>query len=296
MRAIGIDVGGTNVRVAVVADTGDVVTQRRASTPKEAEALAEIIGELVGEHDDGLPVGMGLAGGVDRDGTLVLGPNLGMEGAQVRAPLEEAVGRGIVIANDASVAAWAEHKVGAGRGHQNVLLVTIGTGVGGGAVVAGHLLVGSHGLGGEFGHIVIEDGGRACSCGNRGCLEAYAAGRRFGMGDRHAGEVAAAALAGDDEAVAHVAEVGRRLGVGVSSLVNAFDPGVVLIGGGAGQGAFDAIVGPVRDTLASLLIGRGRRRPPRVAKAALGDDAGVVGAALLAIEHADGTGAHETRL
>jgi glucokinase len=285
VRAIGIDVGGTNLRVAVVAADGTVHEQSRAATPDgDVATLARTIGELVAELPGDLPVGMGLAGAVDGDGVLVFGPNLGMEGEQVRAPVEEAIGRPFVVANDASVAALAEHHVGAATGLDDVVLVTVGTGIGGGVVVDGRLLVGAHGIGGELGHIIIAHGGAPCSCGNRGCFEAYAAGRHFSPDHRQAGEVADAAMAGDAAAQAHIDGAARWLGVGIHGLVATFDPAMVVIGGGAGQAVFDAAIGTVRDTVAELLVGRGHRQPPPIVRAALGDDAGVVGAALLALD------------
>lgn len=290
MRAIGIDVGGTNVRVALVDEGGTVLEQSRGSTPPgDVRGLAAVMGRLVAEHDPDLPVGLGIAGGVSDDGVLVFGPNLRMEGEQVRAPLEHAVGRPLVIANDASVAAWGEHRVGAGRGHPDLVLLTIGTGIGSGAVIEGRLLTGAHDVGAELGHTVVHAGGDLCPCGNRGCLEAYGAGRRFATGDRSSEEVVEAALAGDAAALEHLAGIGRWLGIGVHNAVAVFDPEVVLIGGGAGQAAFDVVVGSIESTLAALLVGRGHRPPPPVRRAALGDDAGVVGAALLALDRAAGT-------
>lgn len=295
MTAIGIDVGGTNVRVAVVDETGTLLAQSRARTPMtDGRALAAVVAQLVAEHDASLPIGMGIAGGVDRQGIVNFGPNLGaIEGTQLREHLTRELGRDVVIANDASVAVWGEHVVGAGQGHTDVVMVTLGTGVGGGAVVDGRLLVG-RGLGGELGHTIIAQGGRRCSCGNDGCLEMYAAGRQFALGERSSEQVVDAARAGDQEAVRHVHEIGRWLGIGVHNVVATFDPSVVLIGGGAGQAAFDLLVGTVEETVAELILGRPHRTPPPIRPAQLGDDAGVVGAALLALDHAARSGATQT--
>lgn len=303
MTAIGIDVGGTNVRSAVVAADGTVRRQQRDATPDlgltpatRVARLASVIGELVArlDTDDAtLPVGVGIAGAVDDDGVLVFGPNLGIEGHQVRAPIEEAVGRTVAFVNDASAATWAEHRVGGGAGLDDVVLLTLGTGVGGGAVVGGVLLEGAHGIAGEFGHTIVREGGARCPCGRRGCLEAYAAGARFALDDRPGSDVVVAAGQGDERARAHLDGVARWLGVGIANAVASFDPAVVLIGGGAGQKVFDGIADVLRVTLDELLVGSGHRPAPPIRAATLGDDAGVVGAALLALDRAattEGTG------
>lgn len=288
MTAIGVDIGGTNVRVALVDRDGTVVEQGRAATPVgDAAALARVVGRLVGEYDDDLPVGVGIAGAVDGEGLLSFGPNLRMAGQAIRGPFAEAIGRTPVIANDASVGAWGEHVVGAGRGHDDVVLVTIGTGVGGGVVTGGQLLVGGRGAGGELGHVIVRADGDVCTCGNRGCLEAYSSGRHYGTAERSPAETVEAARSGDDGALAHVNAAARWLGIGIHGFVAAFDPTIVLVGGGAGQAVFDLVADTVRTTLAGLLVGRGHRSAPPVERAALGDDAGVVGAALLALARAD---------
>lgn len=278
--ALGIDIGGTNVRVATVDGDGGVTDLRRAPTPRDVDALVATVVELVAGR--GLPVGVGIAGGVTADGTLCGAPNLGIDGAPVGRLLAEALGRPAVVVNDATAATWAEHVVGAARGVDDVVMLTLGTGVGGGVVLDGRLLRGHGGLGGELGHVIVHEGGVLCNCGNRGCLEAYASGSAMVLGDRNASELAAAARAGDEAAARHLEQVGTWLGVGIAGLVAVLDPALVVVGGGAGEAAFDAVVPAARIALADRLFGRPRRRPPEIVPASLGDRAGVVGAALLA--------------
>lgn len=284
--AIGIDIGGTNVRVAEVAADGTVGEVRRAPTPfGDATALAATIAELHGGTSGA--IGVGIAGGVTAGGVLCGAPNLGMDGAPIGALLEEHLDTSVVVTNDASAAAWGEHRTGAGRGVEHMVMLTLGTGVGGGAVVAGRLLGGATGLAGEFGHIIVHEGGARCACGNQGCLEAYASGTAMAMGDRNASTVAAAARDGDEVAVAHLTRIGTWVGIGLASLVATLDPGLVVLGGGAGVGTFDEIAPAARTALADRLFARERRDPPPVVRAELGDDAGVAGAALLALQEAD---------
>lgn len=280
--AIGVDIGGTNVRVAAVTADGDVRDVRRAPTPHgDAAALVATVAELA----DGLtgPAGVGIAGGITADGTLRGAPNLGMDGAPIGALLEDALGRDVTVTNDADAATWAEHQLGAGQGIDHLVLLTLGTGVGGGAVVEGALLRGATGLAGEFGHIIVHEGGARCACGNDGCLEAYASGTAMARGDRDASEVVAAAKAGDPDDAEHLARVGMWVGVGLASLVAVLDPARIVLGGGAGEAAFGQVAPAAREALAERLFARARRDPPPVVPADLGDRAGVVGAALLAL-------------
>lgn len=283
--AVGIDIGGTNVRVADVAANGSVLDLRRAPTPfGDADTLVKLLAELVGDRTG--PVGVGIAGGITADGTLCGAPNLGIDGVPIGRLLEEALGRGVTVANDADAATWAEHQRGAGRDVEHLMLLTLGTGVGGGAVVDGALLRGATGLAAEFGHIIVDEGGAPCACGNLGCLEAYASGTAMAMGDRNASAVAAAASDGDEDAAAHLASVGTWVGVGLAALVAVLDPARIVLGGGAGEAAFDQVAPAARAALAERLFARARREPPPVVAAELGDRAGVAGAALLALEEA----------
>jgi len=320
--AFGIDVGGTNVRVAAVDATGKVLDQVRAATPVgDADGLiAEVVAaiERLAATTPGArnaPVGMGVAGLVG-GGVFRYGPNVGLADVDLSAMLGRAlagspgmlaaldwsVGRVVPLGNDATLAALAEWQVGAAAGHDHAVVVTVGTGVGGGLVIDGRLVAGSHGFAGEIGHVTVVDGGRACSCGNLGCLEAYVSGTgvaataaaRLSHGSSSAllsglsvvtgRDVQAAADAGDVMAREILEDAGRLLGVALAGVVNLVDPDVVVLGGGAFVGSAEHLLSPARAALASNIFGSPRRRPPEVLPAALGDDAGVVGAALLALD------------
>lgn len=250
-----------------------------------------------------LPVGIGIASLVNRDGRLVEATNLDVGGVELQGRLVEHLkAPHVSVVNDASAACLAEARVGAAVGRDDVVLVTVGTGVGGGALVAGQLLRGANGLATEFGHIVVDDGGRRCPCGNHGCLEAYAAGRAVGeIAAQHLSEgrtssalaaepvidgaaVTRAARDGDPMAVEVITDAGRWLGVGLASLVNALDPALVVVGGGAGQAMQQWLLPAARAAFEPRVLGHRRRVLPRIEPAALGDDAGVVGAALLAVD------------
>jgi glucokinase len=209
----------------------------------------------------------------------------------------------VVVDNDGNAAAWGEHRFGAGRGASEMLMVTVGTGIGGGLVTGGRLFRGAHGFAAEIGHIIVEPNGPLCGCGNRGCWEQVASGRAIGRMGRAAGAehpesllvelaggdpasvhgpvVTEAARRGDPMAVEILSEVGRRLGEGIAGLVNVLDPELVVVGGGASQ-AGDLLLEPARRAFdASVEAVDHRPRVPLVA-AALGNDAGAIGAADLA--------------
>lgn len=306
MPAVGVDIGGTKLLAGLVGPDGDVLARRRLRTPPEggaavAAAVVDIVRELWEDAGSGpLPVGVGAAGLVDLDGTVRYSPNIpGWEHTPLRAELAAALGVEVRVDNDANTAAWAEARVGAGKSaRDSLLMLTVGTGVGGGLVHAGELVRGRHGLAGEFGHVVVREGGPVCACGNRGCLEAMASGGAIarvareglargersvleGVADPSGKDVTRAAHDGDDFAVAVLAECGFWLGVGIASLVNALDPEVVVVGGGAMQ-AGELLLEPARAACSARVLGAGHRKMPLVVPAALGDDAGMVGAALLA--------------
>lgn len=308
--AIGVDIGGTRLRAAAVSADGTVVARESSARPEDGpsqdafiESLLEALADVTGRLGADLPVGIAIASLVDRDGRLVAATNLDVGGVELRRRAVERLGAPHVsVVNDATAACLAEARVGGAVGHDDVLLVTVGTGVGGGALVAGRLLRGSDGLATEFGHIVVAEGGRRCPCGTHGCLEAYAAGRSVGeiAGERLAegrtsgalasepvidGEaVTRAARAGDEMAVEVIREAGRWLGIGLASLTNVLDPAIVLVGGGAGQAMGEWLLPAARAAYGPRVLGHARRNLAAIEPAALGDDAGVVGAALLAID------------
>jgi glucokinase len=304
--AIGLDIGGTKIVAAVVDHSGRILTQRLIDTPDAGErrlaAVVELVQALCEEH--GLThttVGVGAAGLVDLDGVMRFAPNLDWRDYPLRSVLAEELGLPVQVENDANAAAWAEYVVGAGHDASiGALMLTVGTGVGGGLVMDGRLVRGAHGLAAEFGHIIVSDGGAQCPCGNRGCLEAYASGTAIGRFAREAvatgtladgsslyrveeltgAEVGAAAAAGDASACALLADAGRWLGVGIATLVNALDPEIVIIGGGVAQ-AGGLLLDPATVAYHERVIAAAHRDLPPVVRARLGDDAGVIGAALL---------------
>lgn len=305
--ALGIDIGGTQLRAAVVAADGRIVDRDRRPTPAEdptslVATLVEVVTDVHERHGTDVPVGIGIAGLVTADGTVRYGPNIGIRDLPLADRLRDGTGAEVVVANDASVAALGEQRVGAGRAHRDLVLVTLGTGVGGGVVVSGRLLTGAGGFAGELGHVVVAEGGRPCPCGNRGCVEAYASGSAIGALARDrlvdpttvsslreldqvmGPDVTAAARAGDAVAVEVLTEAGTWLGVALASIVNILDPEVILLGGGAAEAASEWMCQPAAATMSSHLVGARWRTAPPVRLAELGDDAGVVGAAMLALD------------
>lgn len=304
--AVGIDVGGTKLVAAGVDRDGLVGARIREETPagdpdQLMAALAAIVADLGGS---GLPVGLGIAGIVDAAGVLRYGANLDVRDFDVGPRLQALTGRPVTVVNDATGAVWGEVQAGAGRGVDDVVMFTLGTGVGGGVVVGGSIVEGSQGFAGELGHLIVEEGGRRCPCGNRGCLEAYSSGTAValrarariadeavssslqGHDDLTGKAVAEAALAGDRFAVEMLEEAGRWLGVGIATVVNALDPARILVGGGASIRSASFMLPPAREVMRERLLGGDQRTPPEVVEAELSDDAGMVGAGLLAAERA----------
>ncbi len=311
--AIGIDVGGTKVLGVVADGHGRVLGESRHDTPAtdaraSAAAVVAVGGELRDAHPEVVAVGVGAAGMVTADGVMRFAPNVAWRELPLRDHVAAALGLPAVVDNDGNVAAWGEFRHGAGRGARDLLMVTVGTGIGGGIVSGGRLLRGANGFAGEIGHIIVEPNGPLCGCGNRGCWEQVAAGRaidrmgreaarehpeseitRLAGGDPQAvtgSVVTSAARAGDPMAVMVLATVGRRLGEGIAALVNVLDPEVVVIGGGA-LAAGDLLLEPARAAYAEAVEGAGHRPPVPIVPALLGARAGAVGAAALALDTAD---------
>ncbi len=308
---IGLDVGGTKVLGVAVDERGVIQAEHRVPTPEGADQLTVALvglttvlrGQVVGPV---IAVGLGLAGLVDADGMLHSGPNLpGIEAWPAREVLGERLGLPVRVDNDANVAAWGELVLGAGRGAANLVVVTLGTGIGGGVVIDGRLLRGAHGYAGEVGHLPVVVGGRACPCGALGCWERYASGTALGIAARErvaagqapallaraggvptavSGEhVTAAAADGDPDAVALLADHGTWLALGLAGLIDVFDPERVVVGGGLVD-AGEHLFGPTRAALAGLVVGHAWRPEVPVVAAELGERAGAIGAALLARE------------
>jgi len=244
---------------------------------------------------------------VDLKGVMRFSPNIAWREFPLAERIAAAVGLPTLVDNDSNVAAWGEYRFGAGQGSGDMLLVTVGTGIGGGVVTGGKLLRGAHGFAAEIGHIIVEPGGRLCGCGNLGCWEQVASGRAIdrmgreaardnpsslmvrlagGDPDKVAGAlVTEAAKQGDPAAVSILAEVGRRLGEGIAGLVNIFDPDLVVVGGGAIV-AEDLLLDPTRRAFEDAVEAPDHRPKVPIVAAILGNDAGAVGAADLAYQQA----------
>lgn len=291
---IGLDVGGTKILSGLVDRDGNVVAEHEADSPVESQSglLAALDSAVDSFLDDRVAaIGYGVPSNLERGtGRILATVNLPLEDVDLAARARERYGIPVGVENDASVAALAEWKRGAGRGTSNLVMLTLGTGVGGGVVIDGRLFRGWA----ELGHIVVQEGGPLCACGGRGHLEALASG--------HAGDLVAQSLYGPDadapmlieraeegdaKARAALAQIGASLGAAIGSLVNIFDPEVVVIGGGFGAAAGELLLGPAREAA------RREARPPadttlRIVPAELGAEAGLVGAALVGFEALDG--------
>jgi glucokinase len=309
--AIGIDAGGTKVAGVLVdcGSGGEVLDRSVRETPAtDAEAAAQTIVAvargLAAGRADVRAIGVGAAGMVDREGVMRYAPNVAWREFPLAKWIGRAAGLPTLVDNDANVAAWGEFRFGAGRGAKGMLLVTVGTGIGGGIVTEGRLFRGAHGFAGEIGHIIVEPGGPLCGCGNLGCWEQVASGRAIGRLGRRAAmdhpqslmvelaggdpdkvdgpAVTTAANRGDPVASHVLAEVGRRLGEGIGGLVNVLDPDIVVVGGGAIE-AGDLILAPARLSFLEAVEAPGHRPNVPIVAAALGNDAGAIGAADLAL-------------
>jgi glucokinase len=306
----GVDVGGTKILGGVVDEDGTIVEELQVVSPATdvaaiEEAITRVVVELSGRHPVEA-VGIGAAGYIDKSRSLVMfAPNPAWGDLDLRAEIEARVDLPVIVENDANAAAWGEFRFGAGEDVDDLLLITVGTGVGGGVVLDGRLHRGGFGVGGEVGHMRVVPHGAPCGCGNHGCLEAYGSGsalvreaRAAAVGgsllarpllDRAGGDPAAitgpmiteCAQAGDPFAVEQLAELGRWLGEGVASLAAVLDPAAVVVGGGV-SAAGDLLLDPIRASFARELTGRGHRPLAEVRLARLGNRAGLIGAADLA--------------
>jgi glucokinase len=313
--AIGIDIGGTKVAGGVVDVDGNVIHRARRDTPARSkspsvveETIVEVVAELmqVAGPATVVAVGIGAAGFVAADrATVVFAPHLSWRHEPLQKALQKRVTLPIFVDNDANAAAWAEWKFGAARGESHVMMITLGTGIGGGILTNGQVQRGRFGIAGEFGHMQVVPGGHRCECGNRGCWEQYASGNALvrearslfsanspiagDLLDRVEGNVSnltgplitQAARDGDPTACELLAEIGHWLGLGIANLAAAFDPGRFVIGGGV-SAAGDLLLTPARETFKRQLTGRGYRPEAAIVAAQLGNDAGLIGAADLA--------------
>lgn len=309
-RTIGVDVGGTKIAAGLVDVDGNLlVTERTESPAKHPAEIVKTIGGLVErlrrDHEVEA-VGVSAAGFVDKArSTVLFAPNLAWRDEPLKELLEAETGVPVVVENDANAAAWGEFRFGAGTDIEDLLMITIGTGVGGGVVLDGELARGGFGIGAEVGHIRMVPFGVPCGCGNDGCLESYASGRALvrrsqeearedpaaaqalleeadGDVEQITGPlVTAAAQRGDAFAVARFAELGDWLGQGIASLTAVLDPTVVVVGGGVSE-AGDLLLEPARRAFASHVTGHGHRPLLEIRQAQLGNAGGMIGVADLA--------------
>ncbi|TIC88676.1 ROK family protein [Nocardioides sp. GY 10113] len=296
---VGVDVGGTKVLAVAIQDRGpgiEVIGSVTVPMPGRAAPEAEIEHAMARAAravatGTGTVRGVGISGAglVDAAGERVrFAAHLPWRDAPVRSRLEGLLGVPATLDNDANCAAYAEIVGGAARGVDSAVLITVGTGIGGALVLGGRLHRGANGAAGEFGHVQVVPDGLACECGLRGCWEQYCSGRalervmRVAVGRHYDGpQVTALARGGDEVAVRSIASVGTWLGVGAAGLVSAFDPEVVIVGGGV-SAVGDLLLDPARAAMAESLQGAGYRVVPELVPAAFGPEAGAIGAALLA--------------
>lgn len=312
--SVGVDVGGTKIRAAMVSDRGEMIRRVDVPTgsPFQAASAREVIERLLSEsHDEPGAIGVAVAGFIDNAGRIAFAPNLEVSDTDVAGPLGERFGLPVVVLNDANAAAWGEYECGAGEGTTHLIMLTVGTGVGGGAVIDGHLYSGSRGFAAEFGHVpVTAPDGPQCACGSRGCLEAMASGTALGRMAREqiadhpdsilmdladgdpakitGAMVGQAAGSNDSFACELLKQLGTWLGVGMAGLAKAFDPDRIVVGGGVAENGSDFLEAAVDEMNRRFA---GQVEPPQVVAATLGNDAGVVGAALLALKEATRGGA-----
>ena len=294
-----MDVGGTKILAGVVTRDGEIERQQQWPTPEGSqEALLTAIDAAVDELlDDGVAaLGFGIPSTIDqRSGRAVTSVNVELADLDFRTRMHERFELPVGIDNDANAAAIAEWTVGAGRGTRNLVMLTLGTGIGGGLILDGRPYRGSVGAAAELGHIVIEHDGPPCqgNCRGRGHLEALASGgaatvlarEAFGP-DADARRLVELAQGGDERALAIMRELGRRLGSGIGSLVNIFNPELVVLGGGFAA-AGELLIAPAREVVEREALPPGRDLV-RIVRAELGAAAGFVGAGLVAFEALDG--------
>jgi glucokinase len=307
-EAIGVDLGGTKMLLGVLdADSKVAHESRERSTGQDEGELVELLAREIEEARAARPgveaVGLGIPATIDHEqGLAISAVNLPIDNLPIRDLLTDRIGLPVFVDNDANVAALAEHLHGAARGTRNAVMLTIGTGIGGGLILDGRLYRGASGAGAELGHVVIDVDGPRCqgNCPNRGCVETLASGTALGREGREAAArepdsalgrmsaegrevdgraVTEAALAGDETATRVFDLVGRRLGAALSSFANIFEPEVIAIGGGV-IAAGDLLLEPARAELEARALPPMNRTP--VVAAELGGDAGMIGAAEMA--------------
>ena len=308
-ETVGVDLGGTKILVGVVGEDRKVLyeDQEQVAGQGQDELLATLereVREALEARPDVAAVGLGIPCTIDRErGVAISAVNLPIHNVPIRDRMRERLGIPVFVDNDANVAALAEHRFGAAKGTTDAVMLTIGTGIGGGVIIDGEVYRGATGAASEPGHMVIDFDGPPCqgNCPNHGCLETFASGTALGREGREAAEanpesalgsvlaeggvidgkaVTDAANDGDPVAVAVVEESGRRLGAGLSGLANIFEPEVIVIGGGVTKVIGELMVAPAREELRARALPPMNKTPVRMAE--LGTEAGMVGAAEMA--------------
>lgn len=306
-QAIGIDIGGTKILAVRASATGEILQTVRRDTPQDSvDHLVATLTELVValRHGSVDAVGLGLPGIVDAlTGALTFAPGLSFSAAPLRALMQCQLDLPVITDNDANAAAWAEYRLGAGAGMDNSVLVTLGTGLGCGMIVDGHVFRGRHGHAAEVSHLILDPDGPPCECGKDGCWGVVATGANISRLGRAAalahpmsaiavlqaeglaaGEAVTAAAQRDDaNAMAILSYVGDMLGRGLASLANMLDPSMMIVGGGP-VAAGELLLDPTRKSFARWFYAADRRPPVPVVMARFGVTAGAIGAAVLAMD------------
>lgn len=311
---IGVDIGGTKIMGGVVSDDGELLMSFKKPIPATSaqvlvEVVKEVIGELLTRNPDVLGIGLGVAGLVDwEEGMVIFSPNLPLKGVPLREKVHKCFGLPTFVDNDANVAALGEWCYGAGGGASNLVFIILGTGIGGGIIIDGKVYRGTRGYAGEIGHMVVDPQGPLCGCGNHGCLEALASGQAIAARAKEAitGGRASSILelaggkveditaktvttaAGKEDVLGReiLSEAGRMLGIGLANLANVFDPEIIVVGGGLAE-AGELILSPAREELEKRVMNLDSRGV-EIVQAKLGTEAGVIGAATMALEEMGG--------
>jgi glucokinase len=311
MHAVGIDIGGTKIAGALVDDAGTIIQELRVPSPIDdsrsmVDAIAAVIDELIAGHKV-VGVGVAAAGFISADREIMFhSPNIAAwRNEPLKSRIQKKISLPVLLENDANAAGWAEFRFGAGRGSNSMIMLTIGTGVGGAVISEGQLLKGGFGIGGELGHVVSIPGGRDCGCGLKGCIETYASGTALLQAARDLAEssdpkgsrlrelssehgllsgeqVFQAVLEDDPGALQLILELGQHLGTSIGSIfVPLLDPELVVIGGGV-SAVGERLLEPIRSNYSKSMPAKGYRPELKIVKAQFLNQSGLIGAADLA--------------
>lgn len=311
MHSVGIDIGGTKIAGALVDDAGNIIEELRVKSPitdpgDMVEAIASVIDQLTSGQEV-VGVGVAAAGFLSADREIMFhSPNIeAWRNEPLKSRIQDKTSYPVLLENDANAAGWAEFRFGAGKNVSSMIMLTIGTGVGGAVVTEGQLLKGGFGIGGELGHVVLTPGGRKCGCGLKGCIETYASGTALlkaaqelaestdSLGDglrklnsdsgTLTGEQVYQAIMEDDPgALGLISELGENLGIAIGSLfVPVLDPELVVVGGGV-SAVGERLLDPMRVGYSKSMPAKGYRPELSIVKAQFLNQAGLIGAADLA--------------